>query len=374
MAFLAIRTLSNGAARSWRHTLTFNRILSNLAPSGNKDEDLSSAFWDPTGSVAVDESMAKPSGADKQSTMNMFKEMFPPNTPEQREEVVRLTNFGHIRLDRENPSTIAEEDRTLAQHVTEENSPLNFIDNQFFGSQVSTPNLDRNTPWKATDVPLDTNPIDQQYFYPDKSTSKVSSTTTTASPSANELEFEGHEIDDQYFGKKSRISSESEPTSPPAMSAYEYLRILKTKKESPSNASIRIQPTASTQTEGTDPVKTPADLIPNFRKMPKELIASMLKKSVLYNKGTDIQLRKKYLIESAIISIISIFLLDGIVALDKPYGMATTDVDHNADIVLANYLPILGQLLKYEKLHTVHRLDRDTTGCVASKKFSFSVL
>lgn len=61
--------------------------------------------------------------------------------------------------------------------------------------------------------------------------------------------------------------------------------------------------------------------------------------------------------------------LDGIVAIDKPYGMATTDVDDKNDIVLTHYLPILSKLLKCEELRTVHRLDRDTTGNASLKIF-----
>lgn len=54
--------------------------------------------------------------------------------------------------------------------------------------------------------------------------------------------------------------------------------------------------------------------------------------------------------------------IDGIVAINKPYGMVTTDVDQKAKLVLTDFLPTLSQLLGYEKLYTVHRLDRDTTG------------
>ena len=55
-------------------------------------------------------------------------------------------------------------------------------------------------------------------------------------------------------------------------------------------------------------------------------------------------------------------ILDGIIAIDKPYGMVTTDSDGKSDVILTNYLPALSQWLRVDKLYTVHRLDRDTTG------------
>lgn len=42
--------------------------------------------------------------------------------------------------------------------------------------------------------------------------------------------------------------------------------------------------------------------------------------------------------------------------------MVTTDVDGKSGCVLTNYLPALAQRLGVDKLRTVHRLDRDTTG------------
>ena len=54
----------------------------------------------------------------------------------------------------------------------------------------------------------------------------------------------------------------------------------------------------------------------------------------------------------------------GIVAINKPFGMVTTDVDKTAKLILTDFLPKLSQLLRYEKLYTVHRLDRDTTGLI----------
>ena len=56
------------------------------------------------------------------------------------------------------------------------------------------------------------------------------------------------------------------------------------------------------------------------------------------------------------------FPTGGIVAINKPFGMVTTDVDKLAKLILTDFLPTLSQLLRYEKLYTVHRLDRDTTG------------
>jgi hypothetical protein len=103
--------------------------------------------------------------------------------------------------------------------------------------------------------------------------------------------------------------------------------------------------------------------------MPNGEIIHMLKKSVLYNKGNLITKNKFWLFYYFNFLF---FFVDGIVAIDKPYGLVTTDADKNAKVVLTNLLPGLSQALRFEKLFTVHRLDRDTTGehCIKNSKLN----
>ena len=291
MAYVAIRTLSRTTVRNWRCVASnwTARLLSDVAPPcETTNEDLSSAFWDPAGSVVVNESNKKPFYS--QVLVDYSGKTAGTKEPM---EVLHIARFGHIRLDSENPATEEEEEEETLPKQEEEktnSSSLNYIDNQFFGRRPQPPTEQQHASAafsvKAANVPLDTNPVDQQYFYPDKSTEAgPSRPAEKASPSAEELEFEENEVDDQYFGKKKRQEEpEIVAADPTKISAYDYLRSLKTQKVS-SSASIRDPTVKPSETEGTDPSVTPADLIPNFWKMPKELIASTLKKSILYDKG-----------------------------------------------------------------------------------------
>ncbi|CAG2117214.1 unnamed protein product, partial [Medioppia subpectinata] len=81
----------------------------------------------------------------------------------------------------------------------------------------------------------------------------------------------------------------------------------------------------------------------DFTKFPKEDIEALLMKSVLFD---DID----------------------IVAINKPYGMAIHTKETPVTPVLTDYLPHLQRELRCEKLYTVHRLDRDTTGVLLLAK------
>lgn len=89
----------------------------------------------------------------------------------------------------------------------------------------------------------------------------------------------------------------------------------------------------------TAAVASYAELVPKLSQLPDEMIVSMLAKRLVH-RG------------------------DGLVALNKPYGLVTTDVDRSPsrNVSLTDLLPRLAQKLGVDKLYTVHRLDRDTTG------------
>ena len=65
----------------------------------------------------------------------------------------------------------------------------------------------------------------------------------------------------------------------------------------------------------------------------------------------------------------SILFNDGdIVAINKPYGMAIHTKESNITPVLTEYLPQMSENIGSEKLYTVHRLDKDTTGVLLLAK------
>ena len=195
-------------------------------------------------------------------------------------DVIRITRFGHIRLDQENLAVEKKDPETSE----ESKESFNFIDNQFFGDKLSSGTApltkQNNLKSKASDVPVDTNPVDQQYFYPSSGEMDESNKTSPV-PAASELEFKENEIDDQYFGKKSTSRESQAPAAPVGkVSAYSYLRTLQAKEaESSKN-------TTEESAESDQSIKKVyEEMIPNLFKMPNEEILHLLKKSVLYNKG-----------------------------------------------------------------------------------------
>ena len=355
MALLAIRILSSRASSVYWNSRKCDPAfrLQKMFASSQGSQNHEESFWDIEGSIAVD-----PSTKIKDFKFRNVPEIKKTETITEDSDVIRITRFGHIRLDLDNP-VVEKIDPETAEKSKES---FNFIDSQFFGDSLSSdtaPLTKEIIPKiKASDVPVDTNPVDQQYFYP--SSGEMDKSNQTLPPlTASELEFKENEVDDQYFGKKS-TSSISQATETPAaqapvgkMSAYSYLRTLQAKEGESSKNGIE----ESAESGQLSIKQIYEEMIPNLFKMPNGEIIHMLKKSVLYNKGNLTTKNKFWLFYY-----INILFVDGIVAIDKPYGLVTTDADKNAKVVLTNLLPGLSQALRFEKLFTVHRLDRDTTG------------
>ncbi|XP_057372839.1 pseudouridylate synthase RPUSD4, mitochondrial-like [Daphnia carinata] len=322
MALNATRILFTIAPIRWNRKASSAYRLQSLFTNSQVSQNNEHAFWDSEGSVVVDQ--AKQTRDLKYHVVGKQKE-----SKNEDSEIVRITSFGHVRLDLDNPP-IEHKDHDTAK----EPDSLNFIDNQFFGSQLSTketPQLTKENPkFQASNVPLDTNPVDQQYFYP-YSAETEKTVKVLHAPSASELEFEENEVDDQYFGKKSATSAPQAPLG--KVSAYTYLKSL----QGINALSLNSKTNDSANNDDKSTKKIYEEMVPNLYKMPNDDIVFLLKKSIIYNK-------------------------DGIVALDKPYGLVSTDADGNATIVLTKLLPALSRVLRVEKLYTVHRLDRDTTG------------
>jgi hypothetical protein len=248
--------------------------LQKIFASSQGSQSHEEAFWDIEGSVVVDPS-------SKTIEFKYVPETKKSEPIEEDCDVIRVTRFGHIRLDQENPAVEKKDPETSEE--SKDNS-FNFIDNQFFGDKLSSdtaPLTKQNNPKaKASDVPVDTNPVDQQYFYPSSGETDKSNRTLPA-PSASELEFKENQIDDQYFGKKSTSSQSQAPAEPVGkVSAYNYLRTLQAKEAENSKNS-----TEESAESGQSIKQIYEEMIPNLFKMPNEEIIHLLKKSVLYNKG-----------------------------------------------------------------------------------------
>ncbi len=350
MTFLSVRVLSTGWYGQRVASLASIFRLQKINASSQGCQSTEEAFWDSEGSVAVS---SKRIG---DLTYIPVKEKKEPAPKVEESDFVRITKFGHIRLDVENPAV-----DIISEDTATDSESLNFIDNQFFGdklsSYTSSPVQKQESPIQASDVPIDTNTVDQQYFYPNSAEEK-SNPKVIPAPSASELEFKENEVDSQYFGKK--MASDTSPVSSlqthvpvGKVSAYNYLKSIQAKAvEATSNTTYELMGNSNE----TSPNKIYADMVPNLYKMPNDLIVSLLKKSIIYKKGTFLFWK----ISSRIFTIC--LSVDGILAIDKPYGLVTTDADKRAPIILTNLLPALSEILRFEKLYTVHRLDRDTTG------------
>lgn len=322
MTLNAARILLTIAPIRWNSKASSAYRLQSLFTSSRVSQSNEQAFWDSEGSIIVDQT--KQTGDLKHHVVNKQKE-----SRKEDSEIVRITSFGHVRLDLDNPPI---EHKDL--NISKEPDSFNFIDYQFFGGKLSTKETPypttENPKFQASDVPIDTNPVDQEYFYPSSAETEKANEVLSA-PSASELEFDENEVDDQYFGKKSTTSAPQAPLG--KVSAYTYLKSLQGKHV----LSLNSKTDDSTNNDDKSTKKIYEEMLPNLFKMPNDDIVFLLKKSIIYNK-------------------------DGIVALDKPYGLVSTDADGNSTIVLANLLPALSRVLRVEKLYTVHRLDRDTTG------------
>jgi len=226
MAMMAIRTFRKSSLKQW-----IRCSFSSFSTARDRPSDLSSAFWDPEGATIV--------GEDQKGNLDYLKKDPIPKVALASSEIIRWTNFGHVRLDRENPAVEAE------SQSKQEEGALNYVDQQFFGNM-------RNTT---------------------KEEPKVEKTTL-----------------DQYFGKSSREGLDKDKPNPNKLPALDYLRSLHQAQKSAEGPAETARST-KTATLGKDGGVTESsnkwhdDLIPNFRKMSKEVIAYHLKKSVLYNKG-----------------------------------------------------------------------------------------
>lgn len=274
MAMLAIRTFRKSSLKQW-----IRCSFSSFSTARDQPSDLSSAFWDPEGAIVV--------GEDQKGNLDYLKKDPIPKVALASSEVIRWTNFGHVRLDRDNLAVEAE------TQLKQEEDALNYVDQQFFGNMRNTTKEEskvEKTTLTASDVPCDTNPIDQQYFYPNSKPDTKLPKSPNNIPSAEELDFKENQIDDQYFGKSSREGLDKDKPNPNKLPALEYLRSLHQAQKSDEEPAETVRST-KTGTSGKDGGVTESsnkghdDLIPNFRKMSKEVIAYHLKKAVLYNKG-----------------------------------------------------------------------------------------
>ncbi|KAK2723531.1 uncharacterized protein LOC136033935 [Artemia franciscana] len=237
-------------------------------------------------------------------------------------------------------------------------SDLNEVDKIYFR------NSDNHiVPGSPKSAPLDKsalkgmNIIDQNYFGDMSSQNRVrtlSEPPTRGSPlSSAGLDIQSSKVQIN----ESKFNSSSPKT------AYDYIRMYRTAKQI-SNGEVDMKDVL----ENNDKVKKLLDmsyngldengernftkLWHNLRNEPREIVLSVLKENVIYNEGD-------------------------LLALNKPYGMAVhgTAGDHK-DLSLVNYLDEFAKMMKVDKLYTVHRLDRNTTGILllaktqsAAKKF-----
>ena len=302
----------------------FNLKNLRICHSSSKS-DAQNSFWDEEGSIAVQPS--DNSNPKVTATVKSVK----PKQPKVRDhfsvqtestEIWRPTSFGYVRFDNENLPTEQREEET------ENNSSDNYIDQYFFGDNLNEkPNnvkVNENVDLKAVDVPTDTNEIDQQYFYK----SQEEEDKGTSSVSASELKFDENEVDEQYFGKTYRKGE---------MSAFDYLKQYKHQLDEDIKTG-KLEAYNKKEEDGDGIVKKSyKTLVPDLTYLPNDVLVSILKKSILHHQN-------------------------GIIAINKPYGLVTTDKDRNSKLVLTDILPLLSEKLKVEKLYTVHRLDRYTSG------------
>lgn len=281
---MAVRILTITASTCWRRIIGSSHTFQRANASSHQDAQQShdQSFWEIEGSVAVD-----PNQTGDLSYLEKKEEKTELSLEES--DVVRITKFGHVRLDHENCAMKIKDPEDI-----EHSDSNNFIDNQFFGTSSSqSQSLFSQDDYavKASDVPVDTNSVDQQYFYPDSSPQTKEPSQLAPPYSASELEFKENEIDDQYFGGKS-VSSEKakQKVVPSKVSAYTYLRSLQSKSAEITKNTISVDLPVNNNIEA--PKVTYADIVPDLFKMPNELIVNLLKRSILYNKGTKQHLNK----------------------------------------------------------------------------------
>lgn len=264
------------------------------------------SFWDAEGSVAVEPASSHGEAAETEPVQP--KEVTDQLLIRGPVDFLRLTKFGHIRLDSDNPA------RWETEEVPESQDQYGFIDQSFFGTTVDHTEVVQEVPavsaaaWRQSAA---ANEVDRQYFHStDEAVEAIKPGQQQASrPSTPEDLDDCNEVDIQYMAAGQAKDQ---------VSALDFLR----RRQSETAA-----------------VASYAELVPKLSQLPDEMIVSMLAKRLVH-RG------------------------DGLVALNKPYGLVTTDVDRSPsrNVSLTDLLPRLAQKLGVDKLYTVHRLDRDTTG------------
>ena len=235
--------------------------------------DSGTGFWDIQGSTAVNPNQT---ANRKNIPSNTVERLNEEQTENMEPDFVRVTKFGHIRLDTEN--AIKEPCKNQTVDPTES---FNYVDQQFFGNQNLNIQLEQDTTIpNACEIPSDTNDVDSQYFYPNVYENR--DTADTRSVTSSDLKFEENTIDQEYFGK---VNSVSTPVKEKSISALQYLQ--STKNQTKPVDSYSDKKTAKFATDNMeDPNKSYQNLIPNFKNLPIDVICSILKKSIIYNEGT----------------------------------------------------------------------------------------
>ena len=226
-------------------------------------------FWDIEGSIAVTPSQT---GNKKNNPSEGVRTLSANKTGNFDSDLVRVTKFGHIRIDSEN---IAEEPAE-APAITDPAESSNYIDEQFFrrGNVSNLTEKDQSFV-KASEIPTDTNEIDTQYFYSfEDQVGETLKATNKADPESvpSDLKFEKDTIDEQYFGKPAFDTTSKGKQ----ISALEHLQFSTNQTKTFRN---------DFDEEVKDSQKSYSKLIPDFRKLPVDVICSILKKSIIYNEG-----------------------------------------------------------------------------------------
>lgn len=106
-------------------------------------------------------------------------------------------------------------------------------------------------------------------------------------------------------------------------------------------------------------IKAIKSCLPNYERMSDDGIVKMLTERVLYNKGARMaqcpfQSRYFLLLHCA----------DGLIAINKPYGMTVGDENHTYRVSFDRLAPLLKRAIapNTSMFEALHRLDMDTTG------------
>lgn len=271
-------------------------------------------------------------------------------------------------MDTNNPQMIQLEADSKVQDADEDFN-LDFIDKQYFTKDRNKQKVDFTQPIKKSEKPFldvtfeyahlldDTKPSNQDVA---QSTKKLDDTSSQSKEEIFEPVYKKKRRQDEEsqiitdFSALDPTESKEEDEETKPRTAWEYIKAIKQGKAKPVTKEYKKLVDSEEESKGIrDEQKYKLDS-KGFRLLDSiiPVLTSFTYEEILQ------ELIKRVLFEN-----------EHILAINKPYGLVCQGEKSTAtNPIITTYLEDLARIVKVDKLHLVHRLDKDATGCLLLAK------